>query len=234
MTDTTPAGGPEPLELRGQPERRWPARTAGDDEGWPPKQPGKCNARRIVGGKKKRCLRAAGWGTDHPGYGLCKGDLGRTPAAKRNAVREEYRTTMAGRARFGEVLDIDPFMGLLNEIGRTAGFMAHVQRRIAATAGEDGDPVLTQTTSAGEIPSALWKILVEERKHFAAVCKMAHDAGIGKVTVDLVAAYQSRFLDILEATLRAAGVDPDAPEVSAAIVRHLALIPPDAAAGTAP
>jgi len=231
MTDTGPGDGPEPLELRGQPEHRWPARVPGDDEGWPPKREGKCNARRIVNGVKKRCARAAGWGTDHPGFGLCKGDLGRTPAAKRNAVREEYRATMAGRARFGEVLDIDPFMGLLNEIGRTAGFMAHVQDRIADTAGPDGDPVITQVTSAGEIPSALWKILMEERRHFAAVCKMAHDAGIGKVTVDLVAAYQERFLDLVEAALRAGGVDPDAPEVSAAIVRHLALVAPNAAVG---
>ena len=76
----TGTGSGEPLELRGQPEPHGPRAPApdADGDGYPPKRPGRCNARRTVGGKKKRCGRLAGWGTDHPGYGLCRGDTGNT------------------------------------------------------------------------------------------------------------------------------------------------------------
>lgn len=222
MSGSEPLEPPEADRL-GKRRGTWKAR---DDSDLPPKAPGKCNARIKRKGEPARCGMRAGHRTDHQGYGSCWVHCGNTENGKKEGVRLMYADQLAGKTRFGEVIPTDPMLGLLGEVSRTAGAIAYVQWCIDSTRGEDGgEPQITELGPHGETrPTALYKLWQEERAHLAKVSKMALDAGVAQAQLDLVAAYAERFLDSLEAVLRDCGLDPDAPEVSEAVTRRLALV----------
>lgn len=218
------SGGSEPPEADRLGKRRgtWKPR---DDSDLPPKVPGKCNARIKRKGEPARCGMRAGHRTDHQGYGSCWVHCGNTENGKKEGARLMYADQLAGKTRFGQALDTDPMLGLLGEVNRTAGFIAHIQERIGDDVDpETGDPRLVDVGPSGARGAALVKLWQEERAHLARICKMALDAGVAQAQLDLVTAYQERVLDLLEAVLRDCGLDPDAPAVSEAVTRRLALV----------
>lgn len=201
----------------------------GSAKGYPDPIEGRCNA--AVDGKngvRRRCKSRAGWGTDTPGYGMCRTHGGTAPNARASATAAMYADRFAGRIRFGQVLEVDPRLGLLAEFHRTNGFVAYLQQEIAATAGEDGRPALTRTavTQAGEREDVvpLVKVWQWERKHLAAVAKMLEDIGFNDAQLDLFAAYQEHVIDVIEGVVRDLGHDPHAPAVAAAVGRRLELV----------
>lgn len=222
MSGSEPLEPPEADRL-GKRRGTWKAR---DDSDLPPEVPGRCNARMTRRGQPARCARWAGAGTDHTGYGNCKRHCGNTETGRKNGAREMYAAELAGRTRFGELIPTDPMLGLLGEVSRTAGAIAYVQRLIEETQDPGtGEPHITEVDLNGvSRPTALYRLWQEERAHLAKVSKMALDAGVAQAQLDLVAAYAERFLDSLEAVLRDCGLDPDAPEVSEAVTRRLALV----------
>jgi hypothetical protein len=142
-----------------------------------------------------------------------------------------YADKMAGKTRFGQVLETDPRLGLLGEVNRSAGFLVYLQERISETEGETGHVELSEMGRTGPAPTVLVKLWKEEREHFARICKLAIDAGIEREKLDLIVSYTERVLDLIENVLRALGLDPDSPEVDAIVTRQLALI---SAAGVVP
>lgn len=73
-----------------------------------------CGAKKPTGGK---CGLAAGWGTNHPGIGVCKLHGGATKNHIKAAARESYKRLL------GDEIEIDPLNALLWCIRHAAGEM---------------------------------------------------------------------------------------------------------------
>ncbi len=88
---------------------------------------GKC------GGKKRQgegtCTQAAGWGTDHPGFGRCKLHGGKTPTHKISA-REERAKALA--VTLGVPIEVDPKEAILQQIYWRHGAVAWWRERVRA------------------------------------------------------------------------------------------------------
>jgi hypothetical protein len=84
--------------------------------------PGRDSSYAICGAKKRQtegvCRRPAGWGTDHPGVGLCKLHGGNTRAHRERAQAEIVRREAA---RLGVPRDVDPAAALLELVYESAG-----------------------------------------------------------------------------------------------------------------
>jgi hypothetical protein len=63
----------------------------------------------------QQCGQTKGWGTDHPGVGLCKSHGGSTPSGKKAAQRMSAEQAVQ---RLGVTVPIDPIRALLDELGR--------------------------------------------------------------------------------------------------------------------
>lgn len=197
------------------------------DDLYPPVVDGKCNAKLRASGNRprRRCRKDAGEGTDHVKFGHCKFHGGSTPNQRKGSSREMYAVEFAGRVSFGEELPIDPLLGLVTEVARTNGFIAYLQERISDRTDEDGDVVLMEDDDVGgQHVHPLMMLWRAERAHFTKLCKMTVDAGIEQKTLDLVTAYQTRVLDLIEGLLTELGHDANDPAVDAVVTRHLALI----------
>lgn len=80
------------------------------------------------------CKNVAGFGTSHPGWGLCKWHGGLSPMGKKNAallmgatLKEEWKMRFGGdRTK----LDISPEEALLEEVRRSAAFVQYLESMI--------------------------------------------------------------------------------------------------------
>lgn len=203
-----------------------------DGEGFPLPIPGYCNAKiwEKPGKResKTRCGQPEGWGTDYS-RGPCKNHGGRHANGRKHAALATYAEVYANDTLFGQTVDLDPMVGLLEVGGKLAGFTAFIEREIQRQAAETGRVRLKQTaTTAGggsrEVPDVLIEMWHANLERQAKVHKMALDAGAQQKQIDLFDAYRNRVLDTLEAALRAVGVDPDDPEVAAKIGATLMLV----------
>lgn len=56
---------------------------------------------RVCGAKKRQsegtCVRPAGWGTDHPGWGNCRSHAGTTPNGRMKALKQQMAAEVARR-----------------------------------------------------------------------------------------------------------------------------------------
>lgn len=80
------------------------------------------------------CHRAAGWGTNHSGFGRCKFHFGSSPSNVRAAARQEARTLMR---TYGIPVEIDPEEALREEIHRTVGHVRWLAEKVATLSDED-------------------------------------------------------------------------------------------------
>lgn len=197
-----------------------------DDE-YGPKVEGNCNAKIKSGGKgKRRCKMEAGFKTDHLGHGPCVHHFGNTSQVRRGTSKAVYEAEFAHSLRFGQIREIDPMSGILQEIGRSNGFIHFLEAKINQNVvdGKNDDVQLTYTDEGGgervEPAVLLWKA---ERVHFARCCKMAGDMGVAAAAIDLARVMGERLAEILEYVVRDLGHDPDDEVVDRIVRGRLAL-----------
>ena len=182
----------------------------------------KCGAAKKQG-ERGPCQRPAGWGTDHVGVGCCKLHGGSSPSgvvAGQRALAE--KVLRASVTAYGLPDDIDPGTALLDEVKRTAGHVRWLQEKIQSldpdnlirgtrsvkrTVGQSVEgPVDVTATEVGPLISVWLELYLRERKHLAAVCKSALDAGIAERQIQLAEQAGERAGQWLQASLSVLGL----------------------------
>lgn len=140
--------------------------------------------------KHKICLRAAGWGTQHVGFGKCKAHFGNTErvsvAAARMELADQYAAQGDGTT-FGGVVRVDPHEALLWLVRRTAGIVAWLDWKISTFEQDDEawQDVGNQPGEGGggsirKIEAVWVKMHGDERDRLAKYAKLALDAGVAE------------------------------------------------------
>lgn len=186
-----------------------------------------CGAQRTNAPKGVLCKRGKGQGTSHPGTGKCDRHLGDSPAHKAAAEKAE-RAAMIQTARqacsllgLDVPVEGDPGVVLLLEMERAERAADHWGSAVAllAAAGESID----RDTPA----LALWMI---ERKTVADVAAKAQALGLARRRVELEEDMARVSVAVLAEFVRLVGLDRESPEVRAAGVAALQLLPGGSAA----
>ncbi len=165
----------------------------------------KCGALK---GDGSRCTLAAGWGTDHVGYGPCKHHMGATPAGQKAAANE-----MAGELMqfYGSPIETSPIDALLQEVSRTAGHIAWLHKRIGMFEVPlhldelDPDTKISRKVIAGLPPEIEgWlRMYQSERAQLVRVSKAALDAGVNERLVQIAEHQGAKIADAIEVILAA-------------------------------
>lgn len=181
----------------------------------------KCGAKRQPRpgdepGVQYYCKQAAGWGTDHPGYGRCKRHGGATPQHKKFAMKERV---MRAVKMYGLPIVTTPADALMAEVYRTSGHVAFLESVIYDLQQVE----LTQTVhgaTAWQKPAVWVEMYQEERRHLVRVCTEAIKCGIAERAVRLQEQQGALLATAIKAILTELGVmdDPRAPEI---VTRHL-------------
>lgn len=165
----------------------------------------RCGARKRNNGGT--CGQAAGWGTDHPGIGLCKLHGGATQAHRTAARTEQARRAVL---TYGLPREVDPAAALLEEVHRTAGHVAWLAQKIR---GLDEDALTWGVAEESEKnasmfpgtdrklkarPSVWLELYQRERRHLVAVSKAALDAGISERLVRLAEQQGATLADVIQ------------------------------------
>lgn len=158
----------------------------GADEGAP-----KCAGTNRQGAP---CGNAAGFKTDHPGFGNCTFHGGSSPNGRKHAQEAIARKAVE---TYGLPRDISPTDALLEEVRYTAGHVAWLRQQVQAlepdalvwgvkeeTDHRGGEFPGTDTTEAA-MPSIWLELYYRERKHLLDVTKAAIAAGIEERRVRL-------------------------------------------------
>lgn len=147
------------------------------------KDKGYCGA-KLRQGREGWCGNFAGQGTEHPGYGYCRKHGGTSPALTRAAATEQAKEAVDN---YGLPRDIDPHSALLEELARTAGHVAFLQRVTGEL--EQGAMVGPVGGGQGGFPSwepSVWiRLYQAERKHLTQVAKTCVDVGIEERRIKL-------------------------------------------------
>lgn len=165
-------------------------------------------APKLCGAKKKRggtCELAAGWGTDHLGYGRCRFHFGSSPNGRKGAAREELGEFMAAAA---PLLEVDPIQALLYCVQRAAMVANYVRRRVALV--EEGEELQEGQLNVWSRLEAEWL------GYLARWSKMALDAGVAERQLRMAEQAGDLIAQALEAELQAVDL-PD--ETVARLVR---------------
>jgi hypothetical protein len=175
-----------------------------------------CGARKRQG--DGHCTQAAGWGTDHPGYGLCKLHGGSTGSKTVHAARVRAEAeARAALAELGATPVGDPLAALLKLAGQVISWQEATSKLVneleevryeGATGAEQlrAEVALYERAMdrAVNVLAAIARLNIEER--LARVTERQADAVIGAI----------------DAALAAAGVvGQDAARAKQAAARHL-------------
>jgi hypothetical protein len=187
----------------------------------------KCGAKKADG---TRCGLAAGWNTDHVGYGPCAYHMGSTPAGRKTAATEMAEEL---QVFYGLPVDTNPVEALLDEVSRTAGHVLWLGQVIASFDVDLTEIEVDQKTGktikkpAGlspEIEGWLRQYL-SERAHLVRTSKAALDAGVNQRLVDIAEAQAERLADGVEAILNRLGLSSEqralVPQVVPQVLRQL-------------
>jgi hypothetical protein len=159
-------------------------------------------------GAEDRCTQAAGWGTDHSGYGTCKLHGGNAPGHR---VKAQRTMAAAASATYGLPVEISPTDALMQEVWRTQGHVTWLAE-VVKTIDQDGlvwglaEDVVGGKNHGKTFKAApnIWLTLYQsERKHLAAVTRDAIKAGIEQSRLELeqqrAAAISTAFFGTLDA-----------------------------------
>lgn len=150
------------------------------------------------GKKGSPCQLAAGWGTDHYGYGHCRKHGGNTPPGRIKAFREEAMDEI--RKVMGPGIEIDPMDALLWCVKLSAGEVAYATWKIEQL--EEGEAIQSfeeRTEQQGGKEGSYTKVVqsnlstvhiwIDTRRQsmdrLAKYSKMALDAGIAERQLQL-------------------------------------------------
>lgn len=202
------------------------------------KHPGRVAPKNQCGARKTGnssagpgfCTQAAGYRTDHPGYGNCAMHSGNTRAGRTHAARLMAQALLDGQPTFGAPIeDKDPGTILLEEVGRTAGHVAWLGERIQMFGLDLSDAgALLQLSEQGYEKAAWVNLYQSERQHLIRACKAALDAGVAERKVRLAEEQGA----LLATVIRSILFDPELAltgvqrEIAPTVVRrHLTLLP---------
>jgi hypothetical protein len=165
----------------------------------------KCGARKQDG---SRCGLAAGWKTDHPGYGPCAHHIGSTPIGRKVAAEEMGEELMAF---YGTPVDTNPIEALLDEVSRTAGHIAWLGQRIGQFQvpihlEEIDEQTGIQKLVVAGIPPEVegWlRVYQSERAQLVRVSKAALDAGVNERLVQIAEHQGAKIADAIDVILNA-------------------------------
>lgn len=176
-------------------------------------------------GTRRYCQLAAGYGTDHLGYGTCSKHGGLLPNNRKGAAREAGRQFIMARHFGGDidkVADLSAEQALVEEVRRSAAMVRFLQDHIAQWAIPDpedrpadlgGLPDLLSETSKGFTSftnEREWLTMYrEERAHLAKVSKMCIDAGLAERMVRLAEDQGRIIVAVIRQVLDALGLTPD-------------------------
>lgn len=174
----------------------------------------KCPARKKNGDP---CVRGAGWGTDHLGYGLCRFHGGTSSVGHTNGKQAQAEHEVE---KYGESRVVDPGAALLEEVYRTAGLVEYLQMRIE----QEGD--IIETNMFGKQPSAYVKLYMAERKHLASVSKEALAANVSERQIHLMEDQAALFAGALRAILGELDLTPAQRALAPVVIRrHMLALP---------
>lgn len=174
----------------------------------------RCGAKKTQGGI---CKQPAGHGTGHVGVGRCKFHGGATPTHEKAGAEEIMRR---GHLWYGDPVDVEPHVALLQEVYRTAGHVAHLQREVGTR------EINTDDTAVAKAEIAVLRDLYKrERTHLVTVCQVALNAGVQERQVQLAEKMGELIAPVLAGILEDLDLTPkqrkSAPEV---IGRHLRVL----------
>lgn len=144
-----------------------------------------CGARTRSGGT---CRKAAGFGTDHVGYGRCKFHAGSTPGGRAGAQRQRLAAVVPSPIGGFEAIE----RGLATLNGIQDALTAEVEK-------------LQEGVLDGDELKAVVRLLRDASRDLASVGKLAADVGLDERKVRLEEAKVS----LVAATLRAVFADPE-------------------------
>jgi hypothetical protein len=118
----------------------------------------------------------------------------------RAAAQRRLEAEQAQRAvdTFGLPREIDPHAALIEELCRTAGHVAWLQRRLAGSADSD---LVQFNPVTGERPSAWVEMYHRERAHYERVATAAIRAGIAERTIRVTEAQAQQTVNVLHGVL---------------------------------
>lgn len=128
------------------------------------------------------CCNPAGMGTQHPGMGPCKFHGGSNPNNERHYARKQLDLELGV---YGSPIATDPHTAVMDEIHRSAGIVAWLDKKLKEVAELEGDESLTQLTAAGRKASVWVAMYQEERDRLVNHCKAAVSMGVAERNVRL-------------------------------------------------
>ena len=170
------------------------------------------------------CHNPAGKGTDHLGHGPCWLHGGMLPSVRKKWQKERALEELA---TYGLPRDVDPHTALLEEIARTAGHGAWLERKVRDHDNDD-DLIwgLTKDVIGGKDqgitseakPSVWLQLYQKERAHLVDVCRVAIAVGIAEREVRIAEGQGLLIAQVIRGVLSELNID-DRPQVEK-IVRH--------------
>lgn len=152
-----------------------------------PEIEGNCNVVR----KGKRCIKTAGWGTDHPGYGPCKHHMGSVPTVALNAHKQA--AVAHARSLAGE-MDISPVEALLWGVRLGAGAVAYWR------------DLLDREDLPIEVALAVENTYGEERDRMVKTAAICIQAGLAEKRVKIAERQGTMVTAMLEAAMQENGI----------------------------
>lgn len=172
-----------------------------------PKVEGKCNAWNP--GRQKRCAHEAGWGTDHPGTGMCKWHLGDLPAHRDKARRE----TAVDQLEPMGIPDVDAYDALVLVIRLQAQNVVRLAQRVVVASDED-------LVKKG-LASRWYQLLQQAQRDLTSTATAAARAGVEERQVQVAEGQAELLANVMRGFMKAMGI-AETPE-TLAVVRQLML-----------
>lgn len=190
------------------------------------REEGYCAALKRDG---KPCRKREGWGTPHPGYGLCRVHGGNSPNGIANARSAEAAKLVE---QYGLPREIDPHDALLEELARTAGHVDWLRVQIGTFAeselvgpvGQSGTGKDGTTHHPEGKPNPWLALYQDEREHLVRVASACAKAGIEERRVRLAEAQGKVIVNVLRGVLGELGIAADDPRVGPAVRKQLAAV----------
>ena len=169
------------------------------------------------------CEKPAGWGTPHTGRGRCRFHGGSTPNQIKHERGEEAKDAVV---KYGLPRDVDPHTALIEELHRTAGWVAFLSQQIEsftnatdlrAFKGGGGDGI------PEGVPDLWVQMLSTERTHLIKVAKTCVDVGIEERRVQIAEQQGELMAQVIRGLLADLKVAVT-PEVQGIVRKHLTLV----------
>lgn len=179
-----------------------------------------CGAKTRAG---HPCGKSRGWGTDHLGTGNCKLHGGASPNGRKYAAKEQAAEAVQ---KYGLPREIDPKDALVEELHRTAGWVAFLNEQVQSLTKVDEIRTLVGGGKGAipkEVPHLWVQMLDREREHLMAIAKTCIEVGIEERRVKLAEEQGALMAQVIRGLLADLGVDVTE-EVKTVVRRHLTLV----------